>query len=140
MQQQVADVSTQEAVEAHSTWAADLVHLPHIRAQTRGWLALLGLDQDTEHDLVLAVNEAASNAIEHAYATPGPADQITVSFWTEPHHLNVAVADRGRWRQPKADPGHRGRGILIMQQMVESMSIHKDPDGTRVLLRHPITR
>jgi serine/threonine-protein kinase RsbW len=97
----------------------------------------LGLDQDTEQDLVLAVNEAACNAIEHAYPSPGPGDQITVSFWTEPRHLNVEVADRGRWRQPDADCGHRGRGILIMGQMVESMSIHKDPDGTRVRLRHP---
>jgi serine/threonine-protein kinase RsbW len=88
-------------------------------------------------DLVLAVNEAASNAIEHAYPNPDPGDQITVSFWTEPRHLNVEVADHGRWRQPDADCGHRGRGILIMQQMVESLSIDKNPDGTRVRLRHP---
>jgi CRP-like cAMP-binding protein len=45
------------------------VHLSHIRTQTRRWLAPLALDQDTVQDLVLAVNEAAGNAIEHAYTT-----------------------------------------------------------------------
>jgi anti-sigma regulatory factor (Ser/Thr protein kinase) len=141
VQYELVNVGTQAAfVEARSTWAADLVHLPHIRALTRQWLGALGFDQNTEQDLVFAVNEAASNAIEHAYPNPGPGDQVTVSFWTEPRHLNVEVADRGRWRQPDADCGHRGRGILIMQQMVESMSIHKNPDGTRVRLRHPTAR
>jgi serine/threonine-protein kinase RsbW len=127
-------------VEARCSWVADPVHLPHIRAQTRRWLAPLALDQDTEQDLVLAVNEAAGNAIEHAYAAPGPGDLVTVSFGTDPHHLYLEVADHGQWRRPNADPGHRGRGTLIMQQVVESVSIRKDPAGTRVLLRHPTGR
>ena len=137
MEHEFANVSARAPVEAHSVWAADPVHLPHIRAQTRRWLAPLALDEDTEQDLVLAVNEAASNAIEHAYTAADPADLVTVSFWTELHHLYFEVADHGRWRQPDAEPGHRGRGILIMQQVVGSVSIHKGPDGTRVLLRHP---
>lgn len=52
---------------------------------------------------------------------------------------NEVLADHGRWRKPYADPGHRGRGILIMQQVVESVSIERDQSGTRVLFRHPIT-
>ena len=60
---------------------------------------------------------------------------MRVSFWAEPRHLYVEMADYGRWRRPNADPGHRGR--LIMQQVVGSVFIHKDLDDTRVLLRHP---
>ena len=71
MQYELVNVGTQTAfVEARSTWAADLVHLPHIRALTRQWLGALRFDQDTEQDLVFAVNEAACNAIEHAYPNP----------------------------------------------------------------------
>ena len=124
--------------EAHSIWAADPVHLPHIRSHTRRWLAPLGLNDDTEQDLVLAVNEAASNAIEHAYFAPGPSDLVTVSFWLGLPHLYVQVADQGRWRRPDAAPGHRGRGLLIMRKVIESVSIHKGPDGTRVVFRHPV--
>ena len=81
MVHEVANVAARASfVEAHSSWAADPVHLPHIRSQTRNWLAPLALDQDTEQDLVLAVNEAVSNAIEHAYVAPGPGDLVTVSY------------------------------------------------------------
>jgi anti-sigma regulatory factor (Ser/Thr protein kinase) len=71
----------------------------------------LALDEDTQQDLVLAVNEAASNAIEHAYPAADPADLVMMSFWTDPHHLYVEVADHGRWRPPDTDtnPGYRGR-------------------------------
>ena len=48
-------------------WAANPTSLPPIRAQTRRWLAPLALDEDTGYDVVLAVNEAASNVIDHAY-------------------------------------------------------------------------
>jgi hypothetical protein len=60
-----ANVGERAAIEAHTSWAAHTAHLPHIRAQTHCWLALLGLDGNTEQDLLRAVNEAASNSIEH---------------------------------------------------------------------------
>lgn len=139
MQHKMANVGAHAPpVEAHS-WVAHPLSLPQIRSHTRCWLASVAVDLDTEQDLVLAVNEAASNAVEHAYTTPGPTDLVTVSFWTQPRHLCIQVADQGRWREPDADPGHRGRGILIMQQVVESVSIERDQSGTRVFLRHPTT-
>ena len=52
---------------AHRIWPADSRSLPAIRAELHGWLGALSLDEDDEDDLVLAVNEAASNSIEHAY-------------------------------------------------------------------------
>ena len=138
MQDEIAYVGAHAPpIDAHHVWAANPISLPHIRAQTRHWLAPLALDQNIEQDLVLAVNEAASNAIEHAYTAPGPADLVTVNCWTEPHRLCLEVTDHGQWRLPDATPGHRGHGILIMQQTVRSVFIHKDQGGTRVLLRHP---
>lgn len=139
MQDEVPETGAfRSSAELHSVWTADPVHLPHIRALTRGWLQPLTLGADTEYDVVLAVNEAASNAIEHAYLTPGPSDLVAVSFWTEPRHLYIEVADDGRWRPRDTDPDHRGSGILIMQKIVESVSILKELGGTRVLLIHPI--
>lgn len=126
------------SAELHSVWTADPVHLPHIRALTRGWLRPLTLGADTEYDVVLAVNEAASNAIEHAYAPPGPADVVVIRFWTEPHHFNFYVTDHGRWKAAVAGNGHRGRGITLMMDMIDSVDIQHDVDGTRVLMRHPI--
>jgi serine/threonine-protein kinase RsbW len=139
MQHEAADIDAHAAtVEAHGVWTADPSHLPHIRALIRSWLAPLALDADTGDDLVLAVNEAASNAIEHAYDAAGPSDLVKVSFWTDPHHLYFEVVDHGRWKEAVTNGGHRGRGIMIMQQMAGAVSIDHDANGTRVLLRHPM--
>ena len=126
------------SAELHTVWTADPIHLPHIRALTRSWLTPLELDTDTASDIVLAVNEAASNAIEHAYVLPGPTDLVVVRLWTEPHHLHCEVADRGRWKATDAAPGYRGRGIPLMTDMVGWLEIQHDGDGTRVQMRHPL--
>ena len=90
---------------------------------------------EVEADLVLAVNEAASNVIDHAYRTPGHRAVIELFFWTEPGALLLEVVDHGHWRAPGSHATGRGRGIEIMQYLVEAVLIHHDTRGTRVLLR-----
>ena len=41
-----------------------------MRTALRSWLAGFGLDTEAEHGLVVAVNEAATNSVEHAYRSP----------------------------------------------------------------------
>jgi anti-sigma regulatory factor (Ser/Thr protein kinase) len=102
------------------------------------WLAPLDLADDVEDDLVLAVNEAASNSIEHAYLPPNPGDTVEVTFWTEARAVCIEVADHGAWRvSARRTPG-RGRGIEIMERVV-SVHFHYDADGTRVLLRQSLS-
>jgi hypothetical protein len=36
--------------------------------------------REVRTEALVVVGMASSNAIEHAYADPGPADQLTVSF------------------------------------------------------------
>jgi serine/threonine-protein kinase RsbW len=60
-------------------------------------------------------------------------------MWTEPGTLSIEVVDHGNWRPPVADPtGESGRGIPLMSNMSESVLIHYDDRGSRVLLRHRI--
>jgi anti-sigma regulatory factor (Ser/Thr protein kinase) len=101
---------------------------------------------DAEADLVLAVNEAAANAIDHAYRTDtdtgdGTGDGrvvVEVFFWTEPGAVLLEVVDHGRWRPPGSPTAGGGRGIAIMQRLVDAVLIHHDACGTRVLLRHTL--
>jgi len=122
---------------AHRIWPADSRSLPAIRAELHGWLAALSLDEDDEDDLVLAVNEAASNSIEHAYTPPTADDTVELTFWTEPHAICVDIVDHGQWRTPSDQPTGRGRGIEIMQRLVGFVLIRHDNRGTRVHFRHP---
>jgi anti-sigma regulatory factor (Ser/Thr protein kinase) len=109
-----------------------------LRAEVRRWLTPLPFTADDEDDLVLAVNEAASNSVEHAYTTPVAGDTVELTFWTEPRAICVEVVDHGFWRVPPDQSNGRGRGIQIMQRLVAFVLIHHDNRGTRVLLRHPL--
>ena len=123
---------------AHRVWPAHPRQLAPLRAEVRRWLAPLALTGDAEDDLVLAVSEAASNCVEHAYSPPTADDTVELTFWTEPHAVCVDIVDHGEWRTPSDQPTGRGRGIEIMQRLIAFVLIRHDTRGTRVLLRHPL--
>jgi hypothetical protein len=50
--------------------------------------------------------------------------------------LSIEVVDHGHWRQPDQPTVAGGRGIPLMSNVVESVLIHYDDRGSRVLLRH----
>lgn len=122
----------------HMTWPANPHQLASIRTQVRGWLAPLDLTEESKEDLVLAVNEAASNSVEHAYLSPTPGDTVELTFWTEAHAVCLEIVDHGAWRVSSGRSPGRGRGIEMMERLLASAAIHYDARGTRVLLRHPL--
>jgi serine/threonine-protein kinase RsbW len=126
----------------HRSWPADPDQLSVIRHELAGWLAPLALTDDETADVVLAVDEAAANAVRHAYG-PGTSGRVELTMWTEPGTLCVEIVDHGSWRPPAAptpvgDPADSGRGIPLMSSMAEAVLIHYDDRGSRVLLRHRV--
>jgi anti-sigma regulatory factor (Ser/Thr protein kinase) len=118
-----------------------------MRNTLRSWLASLDLDSATEDDLILAMNEAASNAVDHAYppaaggngAGNNRADNtVDITLRIEPGTVSVEITDHGSWRAPPAQPNGRGLGIPLMHRLVASVQIHYSGQGTRVRLRQPI--
>ena len=89
-----------------------------------GWLTLRGIDDDTQHAAVLALNEACANAIEHAYRETNGSIVIQLSHRDDV--LRIAVEDQGTWRQPTDDP-NRGRGILLMRNLMSTADIRQQP-------------
>jgi anti-sigma regulatory factor (Ser/Thr protein kinase) len=122
----------------HRIWPAQRRQLAPMRAEVRRWLVPHALAGDAEDDMVLAVSEAASNSVEHAYHPATADDTIDVTFWTEPHAMYIEIVDHGVWQTPSDQPTGRGRGIEIMQH-VAFVLIRHDARGTRVLLRHPLS-
>lgn len=126
----------------HRSWPADPAQLSVIRHELAGWLAPLNLSDDAMAQVVLAVDEAAANAVRHAYG-PGGSGVVELTLWTEPGTLCVEVVDHGHWRPP-ADPtprgagGDSGRGLTLMSSMADAVLIHYDARGSRVLLRHHV--
>ncbi|MEJ2864334.1 SpoIIE family protein phosphatase [Actinomycetospora flava] len=102
-----------------------------LRQQVNDWAARAGLSNDQAGDLHLVLGEAATNAIEHAYAHHG-GDFVCDVSRTSTGDLQVAVADFGRWRPPTADPGFRGRGLVLIREIARDVELVPGPTGTRV--------
>jgi serine/threonine-protein kinase RsbW len=134
----IMDQSSPAHVEfVHRSWPADPEQLVLIRRELAGWLAPLNLTETETADVVLAVDEAAANAVRHAYG-PDESGVVELTLWTEPGTLSIEIVDHGSWRPPTDEPTEGGRGIPLMSTMSESVLIHYDDRGSRVLLRHRI--
>jgi len=121
----------------HRSWPADPRQLVIIRRELAGWLAPLALSADEMDGIVLAVDEAAANAVCHAYGQ-GESGVVELTLWTEDTTLCIEVVDHGSWRPPAEEPATGGRGISLMNAMTDAMLIHFDDRGSRVLLRHHV--
>jgi anti-sigma regulatory factor (Ser/Thr protein kinase) len=110
--------------------------LSKLRREVFDYGTRAGLSGVRLQDLVLAVNEATANVLDHAH---GEGD---VRAWHDEHSVTVEVRDRlGLLVPAHADavnPGVgtlRGRGIWLMRQLCDEVRITRDAQGSAVLLR-----
>jgi anti-sigma regulatory factor (Ser/Thr protein kinase) len=109
--------------------------LAGLRRSFEDWLLATGVAEDDAYDLVVAVNEAASNAVEHAYPRDGEDGQVCVNaVVAHDGAVVVVVSDSGRWRVPPAALSSRGRGLLLMRENVDEVLIDRGESGTTVSL------
>ncbi|WP_412543761.1 sensor histidine kinase [Longispora sp. K20-0274] len=104
----------------------------------RGFLTAEGRRADLSHDqlgnLLIAVNELATNTCEHAAGT----GRVTV--WTEPGRLVCQVTDTGHitdplaGRVPPPTDATGGRGLILAHQLCDLIRIHTGPTGTTIRL------
>jgi anti-sigma regulatory factor (Ser/Thr protein kinase) len=82
-------------------------------------------------EISLACSEACANAIEHAYA-PGPAALEVRATIAPDNEAVICVRDFGSWRAPRGT--HRGRGMLLMKGLMDSVHVDAGDKGTTVRL------
>lgn len=108
-----------------------------VRDRVRRWLGPLGWPANALDDVVLAVHEAVMNVVDHAYLTTDVGDvEVTGVVLADRGgaRAKVTVRDRGRWRAAPRDPGHRGRGLLVMRGCMHEVDIRTGADGTEVTM------
>lgn len=142
----------------------DPVALSGLRHTVRGWLSSTELGEQTVDDIVLAVSEAVSNAIDHsradshavgnspsggdlvdptkADAPPTAASPIEVELFCGAWTVTVTVVDHGRWRAPDRSDrsANRGRGMRIIQILMDSYEVHRSESGTIVTMTKRLTQ
>jgi anti-sigma regulatory factor (Ser/Thr protein kinase) len=111
--------------------------LTDVRHQLGDWLRGANVPNARAEDIVLVVNEACSNSAEHAYRGQQPG-MMRVQAAVEDRHIQIRVADSGSWKTPPADPGTRGRGLLLMRTLSEQVDLDGTAHGTTVGMRFAI--
>lgn len=85
-----------------------------------------------EDELMVAVSEAATNAVEHAHEDEQQGTFVVV-VCIEPAVLRVLIGDDGIWdaSEPEAS---RGRGTALMIALSDAFQRYSDAHGTVVVL------
>jgi PAS domain S-box-containing protein len=105
--------------------------LRDVRHRLTEWLCGNAVSKELTADVILVVNEACTNCVEHAYREP-PAGRMRIEGTVRDGRLRIRVADFGSWKRPPADPGTRGRGLPLIRAMSDSVNVDGTPDGTSV--------
>ena len=124
--------TTQEPLHLELTAAPSA--LPGVRRRVGGWLTALGMGEQDRVGVMVAVSEACANAAEHAYRGSEPGPMSVTARVDVDGTLTVRIRDHGTWRRPSKDPGDRGRGLLIMRQLVDRVVLEEEEHGTTVTL------
>ena len=126
---------------------ADARWIALTRLVLSGLCAERQVDEEVLADIKLAVTEACSNSVRHAYSEDSPG-AVTVRFEVADNHIGIEVADEGQGlhQQPAARPARARRvedlqedemGLAIITALVDELEIGPGEAGrgTRISFR-----
>ncbi|OBJ17430.1 SpoIIE family protein phosphatase [Mycobacterium colombiense] len=100
-----------------------------IRHRLADWLHAAGVPDDRAADIVLVVNEACTNCVEHAYRGFA-AGTMLLEVSIADGEVRTRITDYGSWKMPAIPPGNGGRGLPLMRVLSDSMELDKTASGT----------
>ena len=93
------------------------------------------VSDETLHDLKLALTEACTNSVQHAYED-GREGTVEILYELQPDRLAVEVADQGpgfelleQEADPDAELSESGLGIAIIRALADEVEIGPRDDG-----------
>ena len=106
-------------------------NLSRIRKFVKNYSEKFGLDNDLTGKIVLAVDEACTNIIKHAYKY-SPQGKITIKLKTDKKKLSISIIDEGGHFDPQSIPEpdlkkmqHErrggGLGIFLMKKLMDEV-------------------
>jgi serine/threonine-protein kinase RsbW len=100
-------------------------------------------DRAVLSDIALAITEATTNVVLHAYrdhVKPGTV-KIEASFDHDHDHVSFSVRDAGSGLAPRVDSPGLGLGLGLIAQVADSADVRAPEDGgTEVVMRFNVSR
>src|SRR5688572_27432155 len=116
---------------------AEPASIPPIRQAVVAFARASGASAERCTDVAIAVSEAATNAVVHAYIDTEEPGSVRVTAAMIDGELRVTIADHGRGMLPRSDSPGLGLGTPLISGLATSFEIaDNDGDGgTELRLR-----
>ena len=124
----VATVTERSTTDVKLTLPARPENVSVIRHVLGAFAEALRLPDDLVEDLRLAVTEACTNVVRHAYPAdvPGP---VEISIVPTDDFVNVVVSDRGRGIGASSDTTGPGLGLPLIAAIADEVELQPVPGG-----------
>lgn len=115
----------------------DLQVVGDIRREIVAYAQEVGAGRDVREAVAVAVSEALTHVLMHAWLDHEPGDVIVEARCEPARNLLVCISDDGRARVPRTDRPHLEIGLHLMGELADEVQISSPSErfGTRVLLR-----
>jgi anti-sigma regulatory factor (Ser/Thr protein kinase) len=98
-----------------------------------------GLPSELVHNLKVAVSEAATNVVIHAYVGRDP-DNFFVTMLIVGGGVEIVVRDRGRGMVPRPDSPGLGLGLPLIANLAETLEVGTaEGGGTELRMRFALS-
>jgi serine/threonine-protein kinase RsbW len=131
-------VSAASAV--HLTIPAKAEYISLVRLALTGLWRLRSFSEEALADLKLAVTEACSNSVRHAYGE-GREGIVRVDYELHEDRLVIEVSDdgtgfdRGRWERERGELSEGGLGLAIIRSLTDELELADRNGGQGFRLR-----
>lgn len=105
-----------------------------------------GFNKQDSYHIETVVDELCNNAIEHGCKTND--EKIIVECWFSPEEMKLKVKDGGKQKfdmekvlelnnelKGVVEKNRRGRGLLMVKQLVDELSVKSNKDGKEVIIQ-----
>ncbi|SEQ97182.1 Anti-sigma regulatory factor (Ser/Thr protein kinase) [Actinokineospora terrae] len=112
-------------------------HVVTVRNHVRVWLADFGVAIETARNIVMATDEAVTNAIDHRFRPEGDDGAVTLTLHAKAKTIVVTVAEDGSWQLPAQgnNPIDGGFNLPLLRVLADEVQL-RHSDGRSTLVAH----
>jgi serine/threonine-protein kinase RsbW/stage II sporulation protein AB (anti-sigma F factor) len=111
-----------------------------LRREVAAFAQQAGMDEDGVGSVKLAVSEAATNAVVHAYRDNEDGGELQVRAFADSGELVVVVSDTGRGLAPRPDSPGLGLGMPLMASVTKRFQVVSAGRGTEIHMAFALPR
>jgi anti-sigma regulatory factor (Ser/Thr protein kinase) len=122
-----------DADHLHHTVPAVPGSVRRLRHAAVAFAAGHGANAEVQAQVALAVSEAATNAVVHAYRAATDRGVVHLDAQASPGAIRLTVRDDGCGMEPRADSPGVGLGLPLLAQVTDELEVVNE-EGTSVLM------